>query len=61
MFLRLEYELNQIEETFRHPNMIIQSIQAIQSRKEESLKEILMFLLETESNVQSKRRFKGDK
>jgi hypothetical protein len=36
--------LNQIEETFRHPNLLIQSIQAIQSRQEESLKDIQLKL-----------------
>jgi hypothetical protein len=36
----LENELNQIEETFRDPNLLIETIQAMQQKQEESLKEI---------------------
>jgi hypothetical protein len=36
----LEHELNQIEDAFRNPNLLIQSIQAIQRKHEESLNDI---------------------
>ncbi len=36
----LEHELNQIEETFRNPNLLIQSMKEMQQKQEESLNEI---------------------
>ena len=36
----LEHELNQIEETFRHPNLLIQSIKDMQQKQETALNEI---------------------
>ena len=36
----LETELNAIEETFRNPNLIIETIKEMQSKQEESLNEI---------------------
>ncbi len=36
----LEDETNQIEEIFRNPNILIQSIKAMQQKQEETLKEI---------------------
>ncbi len=38
-FESLEHELNEIEQTFRDPSLLIEAIQAIQSRQEESLKD----------------------
>jgi hypothetical protein len=40
----LEHELNQIEETFRHPNLLIQTIQELQWQQEVSLKDIQLKL-----------------
>ena len=40
----LEHELNQIEETFRRPNLLIQTIQEMQRKHEQSLNEIQMKL-----------------
>ena len=40
----LENELNQIEETFRRPNLLIQTIQEMQRKHEQSLNEIQMKL-----------------
>jgi hypothetical protein len=40
----LEHELNQIEETFRHPNLLIQTIQEIQRQQKVSLKDIQLKL-----------------
>ena len=34
----LEDELNEIEDTFRNPNLLIESIKEMQQKKEESLK-----------------------
>ena len=42
----LEHELNQIEETFRDPNLLIQSIKEIQRKQEESLNDIQLKLNE---------------
>jgi hypothetical protein len=42
----LENELNQIEESFRNPNLLIETIQAIQQKQEDSLKEIQIKLNE---------------
>jgi hypothetical protein len=36
----LETQLNQIEETFRNPNHLIESIQEMQRNQEDSLKDI---------------------
>jgi hypothetical protein len=36
----LEDKLNQIDETFRHPNLLIEAIKEMQQKQEESLKEI---------------------
>jgi hypothetical protein len=40
----LEHDLNQIEETFRHPNVLIQTIKELHCKKEDSLKEIQLKL-----------------
>jgi hypothetical protein len=42
----LEDTLNQIEETFRHPNLLIETIREMQRKQEESLKDIQMKLNE---------------
>ena len=36
----LEDKLNQIEDTFRHPNLLIEAIREMQQKQDESLKEI---------------------
>jgi hypothetical protein len=54
----LTNELNQIEETFRDPNLLIQTIKEMQQKQEESLNEIN---IQINRNVQDKRRFKGNK
>jgi hypothetical protein len=36
----LEHELNQIEETFRHPNLLVETIKEMQQKQKKSLKEI---------------------
>ena len=42
----LEHELNQTEETFRDPNLLIQSIKEMQRKQEESLNDIQLKLNE---------------
>jgi hypothetical protein len=42
----LEHELNQIEESFRQPNLLIQTIRAMQRKQEESLNDIQFRLYE---------------
>jgi hypothetical protein len=42
----LENELNDIEDTFRNPNLLIETIRAIQQRQEASLKDIQFKLFE---------------
>jgi hypothetical protein len=42
----IEYELNQIEKSFRHPNLLIPTIREMQQKQEESLDEILFKLNE---------------
>jgi hypothetical protein len=42
----LENELNEIEDTFRNPNLLIQTIKEMQQRQEESLNEIQLKLNE---------------
>ncbi len=43
-FESLEIEFNQIEDNFRHPNLLIQTIIEMQSKEEESLKDIKLKL-----------------
>ena len=43
---RLKDELNEMEETFRNPNLLIESIRDMQQRQEESLKDIQLKLNE---------------
>jgi hypothetical protein len=45
-FESLEKELNDIEDTFRNPNLLIQTIREMQQRQEESLKDIQSKLTE---------------
>jgi hypothetical protein len=45
-FASLEKELNELEDTFRNPNLCIQEIKEMQSKQEESLKEIQLKLNE---------------
>jgi len=49
--------LNQIEETFRNPNLLIETIQAIQQKQEESLSEI-QFKLNEMNQAKDKERQK---
>jgi hypothetical protein len=42
----LEKELNDIEDTFRNPNLLIQSIKEMQQKQDESLNEIQVKLNE---------------
>ncbi len=42
----LEDKLNEVEDTFRHPNLLIEVIKEMQQKQEESLKEIQMKLNE---------------
>jgi hypothetical protein len=41
----VEDKLNEIEDTFRHPNVLIQTIKEMQQKQEESLKEIQLKLI----------------
>jgi hypothetical protein len=43
-FESLEIEFSQIEDNFRHPNLLIQTIIEMQSKEEESLKDIKLKL-----------------
>jgi hypothetical protein len=43
----LEHELNQIEETFRHPNLLFESIKEMQQKQKESLNDIQIKLNKT--------------
>jgi len=45
-FESLEKELNDIEDTFRNPNLLIQTIREMQRKQEESLKDIQIKLNE---------------
>ena len=42
----LEHELNEVEETFRHPNLLIQTIREMQQKQDESLRDIQFRLYE---------------
>jgi hypothetical protein len=42
----LEHELNEVEETFRQPNLLIQTIREMQQKQEKSLKDIQFRLYE---------------
>ena len=44
------YELTEIEETFRNPNLLFESIQEMQQKQEEALKDIQIKLNEMKSN-----------
>jgi len=57
----LEHELNEIEETFRDPNLLIQTIQDMQCKQEESLKYIELKLNEmnqVKDNLIATNKFK---
>jgi hypothetical protein len=57
----LEDNLNQIEETFRQPNLLIQSIKEMQRKQEESLNEIQLKLdqmNQVKENLEATNKFK---
>ena len=57
----LENELNQIEELFRNPNLVIQSIKEMQHKQDESLKDIQLKLNEikqVKDNLEATNFFK---
>ena len=53
----LQNELNQIEETFRNPNLLIESIKEMQQKQEESLKDIQSKLTEYEEETSEVESF----
>jgi hypothetical protein len=57
----LEYELNKIEETFRNPNLLIQTIEEMQKKQQESLNNLQLKLDEinqVKDNLKGTNEFK---
>ena len=57
----LENELNQIEDTFRHPNLIIEAIRDMQTKQDESLRDIqskLNEMTKIKDNLKAKNEFR---